>query len=237
MNNRSGKRVRADLTRKLTTLTDQIHSLMERMRIRILAEASEAHDDDRPTELAAFESFVHALYAAEAVPVLGMGFLPNPTALPNTKVRWWYNSGKFPDGRASLRPLTVGLKPEAMDFYDATSTEWWQNGANSDEPVVSGPFVDISGTNAYVVTFAQSVRIEGHLIGVVAADVTVATLQSLCQNDLLDMPRPTSVITREGMVIATNAGALLGGAVVSSTIKDDQRSRIDGTSWLLSSGR
>jgi hypothetical protein len=227
------RRARTDLTRKLSTLTDQVHSLLDRMRTHVLAEVSRSDDDFRALSLAAFEPLVHEIYDAEEVPVLGMGFLPNPTILTDTKVRWWYNSGRLVDTHAPLRPLAVGLQPDAMDFYDTPSTEWWQRAAASDGPVVSNPFVDISGTNAYVVTFVHAVRVVGELVGVVAVDVTVATLQSLCQNDLLDMPRPTSVVSSDGMVIATNAGALLGGEVESPKRAGDLGSPIKGTAWLL----
>lgn len=206
------------------------------MRTYVVAEVSGA-DDYRSVPLESFEAFIHGIYDTEEAPVLGMGFLPNPRTLAGTKVCWWYNSGNIPNGPTSLRPLTVGFQPEAMDFYDVTATEWWRNAVESNGAVASGPFVDISGTDAYVVTFSRSVCVGSELMGVVAADVTVAMLQQLCQNDLLDMPRPTSVISRDGMVIATNAGALLGGAIDSSIAGPRLGTAIRGTPWLLTRAR
>jgi hypothetical protein len=227
---------RSEVTRKLATLTDRVDELLERMRTYVGTEISRA-DDYRSLPLESFEAFIRTIYDTEDAPVLGMGFLPNPKILPGTGVCWWYNSGNIQNAPTSLRPLAVGFQPEAMDFYDVTETEWWRNAVNSDGAVASGPFVDISGTDAYVVTFSRSVRVAAELIGVVAADVTVAMLQQLCQNDLLDMPRPTSVISREGMVIATNAGALLGGAIDSSTAGPKLGTAIRGTPWLLTRAR
>ncbi|BBY27476.1 hypothetical protein GCM10023114_47710 [Mycolicibacterium sediminis] len=216
----------------MVTLSKQVNVLLDSMRARVEEEAAGSAGESA-LRLAGFEAFVRGLYDSQDTPVLGMGFLPNPKALPDTAVRWWYHSSRQPDSRGGLRPLAVGLQPDAMDFYDTTSTEWWHRGATSEGPVVSGPFVDISGTNAYVVTFAQAVRLSERLIGLVAADITVATLQTLCQNHLLDMPRPTSVISSEGMVIATNAGALLGGVVEQEATAQGRSAPISGTSWYL----
>lgn len=229
MSPRSADQARDRLACALTAMNGQLRELLGQMREHVLADAIAMKDGPERLSLAEFEQFVHSLYSIENLPVLGMGFLPNPLVLPRFSARWWYNSAT----ESPLRALTVGIQPQAMDFYDTLSTEWWQNAARSTDSVVSGPFVDISGTNAYVVTFTHAVRVDGELVGVVAADVTVGTLQALCQNTLLDLPRPTSVVNAEGMVIATNAGALLGSAVDMSTITDDHRSPIAETSWLL----
>ncbi len=217
-------------------MSDQVRNLLGQMRDHVLADAAEKKGTSDRLSLANFEPFVHHLYDTESLPMLGMGFLPHPDVLPQFSVRWWYNSGTAATTESPLRALAVVNQPQAMDFYDTLSTEWWQNAANSSEPAVSGPFVDISGTNAYVVTFSQAVRFDGELLGVVAADVTVAALQALCQNTLLDLPRPTSVVNHEGMVIATNAGTLLGSVVDMADLDDAHQSPVPGTSWSLVSG-
>lgn len=236
MTARSEKQARNTLAQKLIALTHQVHDPLRQMRDHILADVARSGTGARRASLDGFESFVHGLYDVDQLPVLGMGFLPHPEILADRKVLWWYNSAALPDARSTLRPLGAGIQPEAMDFYDTISTEWWQNAAGCDEPVESGPFVDISGTNSYIVTFALAVRVGQELLGVVAADVTVASLQTLCQNDLLDLPRPTSVVDKYGMVIATNAGALLGGVVEMSVIATAQSQPIGDTAWLITTG-
>jgi hypothetical protein len=232
----SSEQAHARLLRTLSKMSDQVNTLLGQMRDHVLADAAANKRTQRRLSLADFEPFVHQLYSTESLPMLGMGFLPHPDVLPNFPVRWWYNSGTAATAESPLRALTVGSQPQAMDFYDTLSTEWWQNAANSSDPVVSGPFVDISGTNAYVVTFSQAVRVDGELLGVVAADVTVATLQALCQNTLLDLARPTSVVNHEGMVIATNAGTLLGSVVDMAVLDEGHRSPVPGTTWLVVTG-
>lgn len=228
----SAHRAHDRLLRTLSHMSDQINKVLVRMRDHVLADAAANQGTRSRLCLDDFESFVHRLYDTESLPMLGMGFVAHPEVLPNFTPRWWYNSTTATTG-APLRALTVGNQPQAMDFYDAPSTEWWQNAANTSDPAVSGPFVDISGTNAYIVTFSQAVRFDGELLGVVAADVTVATLQSLCQNTLLDLARPTSVVNPDGMVIATNAGTLLGSAVDMAALDADRKFPVPDTPWLL----
>lgn len=224
-------RARNRLLEAIATLSQGVRGVLSAIHGHITDDVAALRGDVERLTLADFERFVHSLYAGENLPVLGMGFLPNPDVLPNFSTRWWYNSATPVD--SPLRAMRPGNQPQAMDYYDTLSTEWWQNAAKTTDSVVSGPFVDISGTNAYVITFSQAVRADGRLIGVVAADVTVATLQALCQNTLLDLPRPTSIVNADGMVIATNAGALLGSAIEMGSVREDRRLELAGTPWLL----
>jgi hypothetical protein len=225
---------RERLIASVITLNTQVRSVLATMHEHVVRDAEAMRGDPKRLSLRNFEHFVHSLYTSEDLPVLGMGFLPNPVLLPHFSGRWWYNSRTPAD--APLRALNEGNQPQAMDYYDTLSTDWWQNAEKTADSVVSGPFVDISGTNAYVVTFTQAVRLDDEMIGVVAADVTVGTLQALCQNTLLDLPRPTSIVNSDGMVIATNAGALLGSAVEMTSVSDEQRIPVPGTPWLLVNG-
>lgn len=223
-------RARKRLIATVTTLSERVRGVLSAIHDHVADEAVPLEGHIQRLSLTGFEHFVHSLYAHDDLPVLGMGFLPNPAVLPKFSTRWWYNSATPVD--SPLRAMRPGNQPQAMDYYDILSSEWWQNAEKTTDAVVSGPFVDISGTNAYVVTFSKAVRGE-ELIGVVAADVTVATLQALCQNIMLDLPRPTSIVNADGMVIATNAGALLGSAIEMTSVADRNRVQIPGTPWLV----
>jgi hypothetical protein len=227
-------KARERLIASVTALNTQVRRVLATMHEHVARDGEAMRGDPKRLSLRDFEHFVHALYNSERLPVLGMGFLPHPVLLPDFSGRWWYNSATPED--APLRALNEGNQPQAMDYYDTLSTDWWQNAEKTADSVVSGPFVDISGTNAYVVTFTRAVRVGDEMIGVVAADVTVGTLQALCQNTLLDLPRPTSIVNADGMVIATNAGALLGSAIEMASVPDDRRIAVPGTPWFLVNG-
>ncbi|MXP23449.1 hypothetical protein GIY30_19095 [Gordonia sp. HNM0687] len=233
MTHRSSNQVLAELKSKLVGLTGQVHGLLLQMRDEVIAESSSTPGGRRGRSLDQFKEFVGTLYDSADLPVLGMGFLPVPDDSARIRPQWWYQQPDAAKNKVGMKPLSVAPEPEALDFYDIVATEWWRNAVESNRPVASGPFVDISGTNAYVLTFAQSVRIDGELIGVVAVDVTVSTFQSLCQNDLLDLPRGTSVVNPEGMVLATNIGALLGGVVDMNTVPASRKKPITRTSWVV----
>ncbi len=86
---------------------------------------------------------------------------------------------------------------------------------------IYGPYVDHSGTNAYILTFSRGVSYKESMVGLVVLDVLVGQLQSLWQPQLLKLPKPSSVVDEDGVVIATNSGSLLGGAIHSKNAATD----------------
>ncbi|MBS0232090.1 MAG: hypothetical protein JSR99_01235 [Proteobacteria bacterium] len=163
-----------------------------------------------------------------STPLLGMGFAANPNVFDGPGLLWWYGGKKS----RNLRPLQVGTRPTGLDFYDYTATRWWIESIVDDTCHIYGPYVDHSGTNAYVVTLGHSVNYGGAKVGLVVLDVLVGKLQSLWQSHLLRLPKPTSVVNREGIVIATNSGALMGGVLRSA----DAGTPIPGTDWQIAAG-
>lgn len=142
-------------------------------------------------------------------PIWGLGFVADPGAFPDRGgLQWWCCSGA---GRA-MRRLVVSLDPASVDFYDYTDAPWFtqarERGAN-----VTGPYVDATGTNEYVITFSQAVRDEGRFLGVAGADVLVGTLQSVMQPVLRSLRGEACLVDEEGVVIATNSPRLLAGTV------------------------
>lgn len=225
-------KARTQLFGAVAAIVTSTKSLLEEMAAQ-LHPGSEA-DDSFPETLdcAAFQAFVRHSLDDMSRPLLGMGFLPNVALMPGAAIRWWYHRSVVDS--VPLRPLSASTHPEAVDYYDPESTEWWQDAAASAAPSISGPYVDRGGTNAYVVTFAQAIRRSRDVLGVVAIDVRVAKLQATCEYDLLDLPRPTSVINRSGIVIATNAGNLLGNVVeVPDARTDTSCHPIPETPWFL----
>jgi hypothetical protein len=221
---RTVPQARAVLLRSVADLVAAMAAHLEGLRRRVLAGA------DAPDSLTGFDTFVHSILESEEIPVLGMGFIADRESTPDGAIHWWYNGA---DSQDAMRPLAVGTQPQAFDFYDVAASEWWQNAAGSQRPTASGPYVDFSGTNAYIVTFSLGVRRADELLGTVAVDIAVGVLQGLWQDALLDLPRPTSVVDRQGLVIATNAGALLGSLVDLEQVTGSRQQNISGTSWML----
>ncbi|MFC7959134.1 PDC sensor domain-containing protein [Rhodococcoides kroppenstedtii] len=184
------------------------------------------------------QSLPHLMFRAQTVlsrsgtPLLGMGFVGDNRAFDGRVLHWWYK----PEIGASAQPLEVSTQPAMIDYYDVVNTEWWAAALAGDATEIAGPYVDYSGTNAYILTFARAVRHGGAVVGVVAADIAVGELQTRWQHDLLRAPKPTSVVNEDGVVIATNSGRLLGGVVDLGRRRDIVRTRVPGCSWLLIHG-
>jgi hypothetical protein len=142
-------------------------------------------------------------------PILGLGFAAHPAVFGEPGLAWWHDAGV---GKG-VQLLGVRTKPGTIDFYDYLNTEWWRGSIVDDDNHIFGPYVDHSGTNAYILTFARAVRHAGVLSGIVVLDVQVGQLQSMWQAPLLRLPKPCSVINDESVVIATNDSTLMANTL------------------------
>lgn len=230
------------LPRKQATALKQLIQHVEQRILRLcdlcvlLAEAAtrDLHEGELTTgsvESSELFGIVAALSEQPELPVLGMGFA---RALGQNgaeqELHYWYCRG--PGGPPEK--LLVGARAGHVADYEISRSHWWQLAAESTETCIVGPYVDVSGTNEYVVTFSRAVRTEGQLAGVVAVDVRVGSFQSSCQPLLLRLPRPASIVTPDGDVIATNSGQLLGGTLGDPEADfSPHRQDIAGTAWRL----
>jgi hypothetical protein len=205
----------------------------------VLHAAVTSEIEKTPSELPRLEEIEHIYdvvrseFSKPNMAVLGMGFLANPDAFgARAGMHWWYTDAN----ELEPRKLRVETQPGHLEFYDYTTTSWWTQAVDDDALHASGPYVDYSGTNAYVVTFSRSVRRESLAVGVVALDVLVGKLQSIWQSQLLRLPKPTSVIDRDGVVIATNAGRLLGATLQMSQTTKAELVSVPKTNWSIAIG-
>ena len=227
--------------KKLTGLIESVRVTVAAMNVRlydmrelVLAEyKSQLEPNIATRSLENFDATVRNVLYADETPILGMGFIADQHWLGHDQIHWWYRS---PDPGGTLQPLTAGTDPESFDYYDVTAADWWTAAAASEHPCSSGPYVDLSGTNAYVVTFSLCVRTPDQLLGVVAVDMPVGEFQARWQDALLDLPRPTSLIDSQGAVIATNAGRLLGAVIDPAEIANVARHEVPQTSWFVAQG-
>ena len=164
--------------------------------------------------------------------VWGLGFVAEPKAFAGGGgLAWWQRSG--PGGR--VERLRVSLDPASVDFYDYTRAPWYTN-ARDRGMNITGPYVDATGTDEYIVTTTRAVRIEDRFVGVAGADVRVGSLQSTLQPLLVAIPAEASIVDGEGRVIVTNAPNLLA-AVISETRADDLIVEVPLAPWRLVVGR
>jgi hypothetical protein len=164
-------------------------------------------------------------------PILGLGFAAHPAVFGEPGLAWWHHAGV---GKG-VQLLGVRTKPGTIDFYDYLNTEWWCGSIVDDDNHIFGPYVDHSGTNAYILTFARAVRQAGVLSGIVVLDVQVGRLQSMWQAPLLRLPKPCSVINDESVVVATNDSTLMANTLKPWTSM--HRIDVKSTGWGVVLGK
>src|SRR5262249_11294294 len=103
--------------------------------------------------------------------------------------------------------LRVNLDPQAPEFYDYTTAEWYAAG----EPRLAGPIVDYACTNEYAITLSVPVHSSERFFGVAAADVLVASLETRVVPALAGLGRPAALTSAAGGVsAASDAGRVPG---------------------------
>ncbi|MFF1832479.1 GntR family transcriptional regulator [Paenarthrobacter sp. NPDC058040] len=132
----------------------------------------------------------------------GLGiFLTDPSFFGETGFVWYYKP---------LGSETPQRVYQDLQYYDFRATAWWPK---EDNPGLhtSHAYVDANG-HAYIIDFSKRVTTpDGRLIGVAGADVLVSHLQTIFAPLLAPLPQGSSIIDRNGVVIATNSGRMVGG--------------------------
>ncbi|MBS1678917.1 MAG: GntR family transcriptional regulator [Actinobacteria bacterium] len=122
-------------------------------------------------------------------------------------LEWW----SVADERARPEALRVNLDPQAPDFYDYTSADWFATPRATLAPHLAGPFVDYACTNTYALTLSTPILRDREFLGVAAADVLVASLERHIVPRLATLGRPVALATATGRVIASNAPEVVAG--------------------------
>lgn len=134
--------------------------------------------------------------------VAGAGLIMTPGVLrdePRWLEWWWTNGG------GTHEPLRINLDPAAPDFFDYTTADWYATPARTLGRRAAGPYVDYACTNQYSITLSTPVLLGDDLLGMAAADVTVASLERRVLPVLMAIPHPVILANGDGRVIAANS--------------------------------
>jgi hypothetical protein len=210
MNVSSADAILGDVMDELAAVFDALDSLGVAFARLAATTAPLARDD-----VATLRPAILALLAAHPGLVTGAGIVTAPGLLVDAPhwLEWWWTSG-----RAGPEPLRVNLDPDAPDFYDYTTTDWFA----ATEACMVGPYVDHACTNEYAVTLSSPVA----GVGVAAADVLVASIERRVLPALTALDRPAALTNADGRIIASNAAPLAPGLRVA--LPD-----VPETGWLL----
>lgn len=190
-------------------VVDEAEAVMQRLRA-VLTDAAVALD--AAAAIDAVERVMRAELAARDV-VFGGGVVADPARLDGTALMaWWQALGPSRD----LRRLDAGAT-ESGYVRSYEEIEWFRVPADTGEPHMTGPYVDLLCTDQATLTFTAPLVVDGAFAGVVGADVTVPDFERAIGDALRAAGADALVVTSEGRVAASTDP----GVFVQRRLRDD----------------
>lgn len=145
-------------------------------------------------------------------------------------LEWWRGSAT---PTAKPEKLTFDLNPNSEYFYDYSGMEWFVVPRDRHVRWIAGPYLDYTGVDLYVCTFAVPVSsADGTFLGIAGADVTLASLDAALMPALRSSESSLALVNQEGRVIvANNADHVTGSRLRGAAIAAGQP--IPKTQWKL----
>lgn len=143
----------------------------------------------------------------------------------------WWRVGATP--AAKPEKVTFDLNPNSEYFYDYSAMEWFVVPRDRRTRWIAGPYLDYTGVDLYVCTFAvPATAAEGTFLGIAGADVTLASLDAALMPALRSSGSSLALVNPEGRVIvANNADHVTGSRLRGSAIAAGRP--VPGTQWAL----
>ena len=201
------------------TAAASIHVLEDAVHAALDASADEATLED----LKDVYDVAHRTLAQSSPVLYGLGFFTDAAYFGQAETVWAY----LTPGRTQPQRLDMDL-----EFYDYASTPWWPRQGTEHTVQSSYAYVDPNGSNAYIISFSKRVIRDGKVAGAATADVLVSHLQTDFAPLLDALPPGSCIVDQLGVVIATNAGSLVG-EVLTPTHDGGHTTDLPAVPWRL----
>lgn len=167
----------------------------------------------RPTraDLAAFREDLQARLLRPEHCIDGIALVAAPGYLRDSPywLEWWRY-----DKRGQLEFGAPQLNPQKDSFYDYPSRRWYASTAATGTASVTGPYVDVGGTNAYTVTACVPVMTARGLAALAGADIAAAYFERfLIRAGVEDQ---IVLLNADLRVIASNSAHYLPGDLLTA---------------------
>ena len=162
--------------------------------------------------------------------VHGLGFMAEVDVLPDARywLEWWQRAA---DGNFD-RDFSHQLDPDRDDFYEYSSKGYMAQPRETGQPSVMGPYVDHGGVDDHLLTVSVPVQHEGSFVGIMAADIRVASLERALSLWLAQAQGAAVVLNAERRVLVSNSVSFEVGDVVSPDA-DLQLTGVGYFGWLI----
>lgn len=121
----------------------------------------------------------------------------------------WWRVGRTGD----LEFVAHSLNPRRDAFYDYSSRPWFAAPAASGETTITGPYVDIGGTNAYTVTLSLPLFTGSGFAAIAGADIAAAGFEKFLVGRGRRL-RPVVLTNADLRVIASSSADYLPGSLL-----------------------
>lgn len=227
----AGGRGEAELAGTVRALLDGIVELLAALGLEVGAAFDQA---PRARELNTHvdRSILTGLARVDDV-VHGLGFMAEVSAVAETPywMKWWQRT---PDGTFD-RDFSHQLDPARDDFYDYSTKDYLTRPRRSGQPGAMGPYIDHGGVDDNVVTISVPVRAGSGFVGIMAADVRVAGLETAVAPWLAQADGVCVLLNAESRVLLSNAVRYGVGEVVPAGAPLE-RTEVGRFGWTVGRG-
>jgi Cache domain len=222
----------ADVAGVVTGVVERVFGTVDEVRRLTLAcnAAATAHgrrlSDDDVRELA--PELLARMRRPDEVAV-GLGVILEPGLLghPYLRLEWW----QWVPGKDDPARLEVDLRPDSLDFYDYAATEWFAVPRRSRRRHVVGPYVDVHGTDRYLLTLTMPVEADGEFLGVAGADLPITRFEALVLGRLGTRAAGV-VVNDDGRVVFSTSSRWVIGSLCRGEMPTASR-RLPGLPWRV----
>ncbi|HBP6163714.1 TPA: histidine kinase [Pseudomonas aeruginosa] len=161
-------------------------------------------EGNKPTikDLAFLQATIKERLSENDTYIHGTGVVVEPEELADQTLflEWFYRTAS-----GKIAPMVLNFNHQSETFYNYQSMPWFTRPKLTGRASVEGPFVDLYGTELYILAFSVPIFANGHFVGVAAADVALHEFDQLLTRCLLHMPTDAFVINGEGRIVAANS--------------------------------
>lgn len=197
------QRIALALTARLAAVSEELSRLSERVTT-LIRDVSHRSSGVARSDLTQLSGYLRGALLDSDGAMDGIGIATATGYLQDSEhwLEWWRRGAR---GRVEF--VVHSLNPEQDVFYDYESRRWFASPITERRTIITGPYVDMGGTNAYTLTVASPIVIAGEAIGVAGADISASRFERyLLSAENAPEHFPRRLLTNfDGRVIASTA--------------------------------
>ncbi len=140
--------------------------------------------------------------------VLGTGVVLEPGVLADCDM---FCEWRHLVGEGKPAQLDLNFNRSSDSYYNYRDMPWFTQPRETGHRVVEGPYIDLYGQDAYILTFARPLHCRGDFLGIAGADVHLGRFERILVPGLLQLAHDALLVNASGRVVASNTPRWLPG--------------------------